>query len=78
MWRLVAVSTNLLDTYVDGDLYIETHVVGIYVDHGLYPNADACPPSELEWSKADEVLGWIRAAEGLEGGHRGVDPEGAT
>jgi hypothetical protein len=77
-WRLIAVSTNKLDTFVDGDLYIETHVVGIYVDHILYPNEDACPPCALEWSKAEEVLGWIRGAETLEGGQRSGDPAGST
>ena len=35
VWRLIAVNTNKLDTFVDGDLYIETHVVGVYVDHVL-------------------------------------------
>ena len=78
VWRLIAVNTNKLDTFVDGDLYIETHVVGIYVDHILYPNEDACPPCALEWSKAEEVLGWIRGAETLEGGPRGGDPVGPT
>ena len=78
VWRLIAVNTNKLDTFVDGDLYIETHVVGVYVDHILYPNEDACPPCALEWSKAEEVLGWIRGAETLEGGPRGGDPVGSA
>ena len=78
VWRLIAVNTNKLDTFVDGDLYIETHVVGVYVDHILYPNEDACPPCALEWSKAEEVLGWIRGAETLEGNPRGGNSVGPT
>ena len=52
-WRLVSVSTHQLNSFVEGELYVETHGVGVYMDHVKYPNADACPPSELEWSKAE-------------------------
>ena len=78
VWRLVSVSTHHLDTFEEGELRGETHVVGVYVDHVKYPNSDACPPSELEWSKAEEVLGWIRGTVEREDGHSTAGPGGPT
>ena len=48
VWRLVSVSTHHLDTFEEGEIRGEIHVLGVYVDHVKHPNSDACPPTELE------------------------------
>ena len=59
-WRLVSVSTHALTTVTDGVPALETHVIGVYVNHLKYPNAEAAPPGDLEWSTAAELLVWLR------------------
>ena len=64
-WRLVSVSTHALTTVTDGVPSLETHVIGVYVNHLEYPNAEAAPPGDLEWSTAAELLGWLRKSQAL-------------
>ena len=64
-WRLVSVSTHTLTTVAEGIPSLETHVVGVYVNHLQYPNAEAAPPGDLEWSTAAELLGWLHKAQRL-------------
>ena len=73
-WRLVSVCTRTLTRTADGEPYLETHVVGVYVDHLQYPNAEAAPPKDLEWSTAAELLGWLREAHALRTGETAGGP----
>ena len=73
-WRLVSVSTHTLTTVAEGTPSLETHVVGVYVDHLQYPNAEAAPPGDLEWSTAAELLGWLRKAQALREGETSGGP----
>ena len=73
-WRLVSVSTHTLTTVAEGIPSLETHVVGVYVDHLQYPNAEAAPPGDLEWSTAAELLGWLRKAQALREGETSGGP----
>ena len=71
-WRLVSVSTRSLTTMTSGEPSLETHVIGVYVNHFEYPNAEAAPPGDLEWSTAAELLGWLRQSRA----HRGEEIPG--
>ena len=63
-----------MTTVVEGIPSLETHVVGVYVDHLQYPNAEAAPPGDLEWSTAAELLGWLRKAQELREGETSGGP----
>ena len=76
-WRLVSVSTHTLTTMTSGEPSLETHVIGVYVNHFEYPNAEAAPPGDLEWSTAAELLGWLRNSQARHEGE-GPDEPGET
>ena len=47
-------------------------MIGVYVNHFEYPNAEAPPPGDLEWSTTAELLGWLRNSQAR---HEGKTPD---